>query len=135
MNANLRSPTMCDFAASSEGGDRRTNMSTFSPYARRVCHTTRRELEEAIACISTVYRATFVGTGLALGRKKIPSHIAVRFFSERCTMHKTTFETTVGDLIVALTDETHQQVRDEKITYKLVAYILADLMKNSRRAR
>ena len=50
-------------------------------------------------------------------------------------MHKTTFETTVGDLIVALTDETHQQVRDEKITYKLVAYILADLMKNSQRAR
>ncbi|MGN6717833.1 MAG: hypothetical protein ACTHLX_10620 [Candidatus Binatia bacterium] len=50
-------------------------------------------------------------------------------------MHKTTFETTVGDLIVALTDETHRQVRDEKMTYELVAYILADLMENSRRAR
>ena len=50
-------------------------------------------------------------------------------------MLKTTFETTVGDLIVALTDETHRQERDEKITYELVAYILADLMKNSRRAR
>ena len=50
-------------------------------------------------------------------------------------MHKTTFETTVGDLIVALTDETHRQVRDEKMTYELVAYILADLMKNSQRAR
>jgi hypothetical protein len=50
-------------------------------------------------------------------------------------MLKTTFETTVGDLIVALTDETHRQVRDEKITYELVAYILADLMKNSQRAR
>jgi hypothetical protein len=50
-------------------------------------------------------------------------------------MLKTTFETTVGDLIVALTDETHRQVRDEKMTYELVAYILADLMKNSRRAR
>ncbi|HSC41075.1 MAG: hypothetical protein ACM3N3_01065 [Betaproteobacteria bacterium] len=50
-------------------------------------------------------------------------------------MLKRTFETTVGDLIVALTDETHRQVRDEKITYELVAYILADLMKNSQRAR
>ena len=50
-------------------------------------------------------------------------------------MHKTTFETTVGDLHVALTDETHRQVRDEKMTYELVAYILADLMENSRRAR
>jgi hypothetical protein len=50
-------------------------------------------------------------------------------------MLKTTFETTVGDLIVALTDETHRQVRDEKMTYELVAYILADLMKNSRRSR
>jgi hypothetical protein len=50
-------------------------------------------------------------------------------------MLKRTFETTVGDLIVALTDETHRQVRDEKITYELVAYILAGLMKNSQRAR
>ena len=50
-------------------------------------------------------------------------------------MLKRTFETTVGDLIVALTDETHRQVRDEKITYELVAYILADLMKNSQCAR
>ena len=50
-------------------------------------------------------------------------------------MLKRKFETTVGDLIVALTDETHRQVRDEKITYELVAYILADLMKNSQRAR
>ena len=50
-------------------------------------------------------------------------------------MLKRTFETTVGDLIVALTDETHRQVRDEKITYELVAYILAALMKNSQRAR
>ena len=45
-------------------------------------------------------------------------------------MHKAIVETTVGDLIVAITDETHQQVRDEKITYELVAYILADLTKN-----
>jgi hypothetical protein len=50
-------------------------------------------------------------------------------------MHKAIVETTVGDLIVAITDETHQQVRDEKITYELVAYILADLTKNCRRAR
>jgi hypothetical protein len=48
-------------------------------------------------------------------------------------MHKATLETTLGDLIVALTEETDRQVRDEKMTYQLVAYILADLMKNSRR--
>jgi len=47
-------------------------------------------------------------------------------------MHKATLETTLGDLIVALTEETDRQVRDEKMTYQLVAYILADLMKNSR---
>lgn len=49
-------------------------------------------------------------------------------------MHKTVLETRVGDLIVAITDETHRQVRDEKIAYELVAYILADLTKNCRRA-
>ena len=84
MRRDERKFTLADnvrFRCIERRGDRRTNMSTFSPYARRVCHTTRRELEEAIACISTVYRATFVGTGLALGRKKIPSHIAVGFFS------------------------------------------------------
>ncbi len=50
-------------------------------------------------------------------------------------MDKSTLETTVGDLVVAITDETHRQVCDEKITYELVAYILADLTKNRRRAR
>jgi hypothetical protein len=50
-------------------------------------------------------------------------------------MHNARFETTVGDLIVALTDETNRQVRDEKMTYELVAYMLADIVKNSRRAR
>jgi hypothetical protein len=50
-------------------------------------------------------------------------------------MRNTRFETTVGDLIVALTDETSRQVRDEKMTYELVAYMLADLVKNSQRAR
>lgn len=47
-------------------------------------------------------------------------------------MRNARFETTVGDLIVALTEETNRQVRDEKITYELVAYMLADLVKNSR---
>jgi hypothetical protein len=50
-------------------------------------------------------------------------------------MHNAKIETTVGDLIVALTDETNRQVRDKKMTYELVAYMLADLVKNSRRAR
>jgi hypothetical protein len=49
-------------------------------------------------------------------------------------MHKATLQTTLGDLIVALTDETHRQVRDEKVTYELVAYMLADLVNKRRRS-
>ena len=50
-------------------------------------------------------------------------------------MHKATLQTTLGDLIVALTEETHRQVRDDKVTYELVAYMVADLVTNSRRDR
>lgn len=46
---------------------------------------------------------------------------------------KHTLETTLGDLIVALTEETDRQVRDEKMSYEIVAYILADLMKEPKR--
>ena len=42
-------------------------------------------------------------------------------------------ETTLGDLIVALTDETHQFVADERQTYELVAYLLSERL--SRRSR
>jgi hypothetical protein len=38
-----------------------------------------------------------------------------------------TVETTVGDLIVALTEETNQYIRDEQEAYELVAYLLFDL--------
>lgn len=38
-------------------------------------------------------------------------------------------ETTVGDLIVALTDETQRQFHDDKITYEVVAFMLAGLLK------
>jgi AmiR/NasT family two-component response regulator len=41
----------------------------------------------------------------------------------------TRLETTLGDLIVALTEETDRHLHDEKMTYEVVAYILADLMK------
>jgi len=43
-----------------------------------------------------------------------------------------TIETTLGDLIVALTDETALLVRDEEEANKVVAYILADLLYNSK---
>jgi len=46
---------------------------------------------------------------------------------------KTKFETTLGDLIVALTEETGRHVRDERTTYEVVAYILDDLIDNSNR--
>jgi hypothetical protein len=57
---------------------------------------------------------------------------ACRDFKTRWGM-KHTLETTLGDLIVALTEETDRQVRDEKMSYEIVAYILADLMKEPKR--
>ncbi len=41
------------------------------------------------------------------------------------------WQTTLGDLIVALTDEVDARIRDEKQTYAVVACILADLFKDS----
>lgn len=37
-------------------------------------------------------------------------------------------ETTLGNLIAALMEETSQYVRDEKQAYKIVAFILTDLL-------
>jgi len=45
-------------------------------------------------------------------------------------MTKEIIETTLGDLIVALTDETGQVTDHRQQTYNLVAYILADLFRN-----
>jgi hypothetical protein len=39
---------------------------------------------------------------------------------------------TLGELIVALTDETGRFVQDEEEVYKVVAYIVTDLFWNSR---
>jgi hypothetical protein len=39
---------------------------------------------------------------------------------------------TLGDLIVALTDETSRFVRDEEEVYKVVAYIVSDLLNSAR---
>ena len=40
-------------------------------------------------------------------------------------------ETTIGDLIVALTEETFQFVHDEKEVYKVVAFRLTHLLNRS----
>ena len=40
-------------------------------------------------------------------------------------------ETTLGELIVALTEETSRHVHDEKAANILVAYMLSDLFHNS----
>jgi len=40
-------------------------------------------------------------------------------------------ETTLGDLIVALTEETNRLVRNEKDAHVLVAYMLLDLLNHS----
>ena len=41
-------------------------------------------------------------------------------------------ETTLGDLIVALTEEASRHASDARETYTLVAYILSDLVNNFR---
>ncbi|MBI1994987.1 MAG: hypothetical protein HYU46_09985 [Deltaproteobacteria bacterium] len=41
-------------------------------------------------------------------------------------------ETTLGDLVTALTEETVQLVPDEKLAHTLVAYMLADVLNNWR---
>ena len=45
-------------------------------------------------------------------------------------MNKTVVETTLGALIVALTDETVRATHDRKKAYNLVAYLLADLLRH-----
>lgn len=40
-------------------------------------------------------------------------------------------DTTLGELIAALTDETIQVVPDEKLAHTLVAYMLAEIFNNS----
>jgi hypothetical protein len=41
-------------------------------------------------------------------------------------------ETTLGNLIAALLEETTRYVRDEKQAYKIVAFILTELLNHSR---
>jgi len=41
-----------------------------------------------------------------------------------------TEQTTLGDLIVALTDETGRFIRDENEIYEVVAFIVSDLYKS-----
>ena len=43
-------------------------------------------------------------------------------------MKSTALETTLGDLIVALTDDATRSLHDEKAAYQVVAYILSDLL-------
>jgi hypothetical protein len=42
-----------------------------------------------------------------------------------------TFETTIGDLVEALTEETSRYVRDGKEACKVVAFALTELLANS----
>lgn len=46
-------------------------------------------------------------------------------------MEQDPLETTLGDFIVALTEETSRFVRDEREAYKIVAFILTDLLRHS----
>ena len=42
-------------------------------------------------------------------------------------------ETTLGDLVVALTEETGRHVHNEKMTYEVVAYIVSNFLNRSNR--
>jgi hypothetical protein len=42
-----------------------------------------------------------------------------------------TFETTIGDLVLALTEETSQYVRDENEACKVAAFMLTHLLNES----
>lgn len=46
-------------------------------------------------------------------------------------MEQESLETTLGDLIAVLTEETVRLVRDEKEAYKVVAFILTDLLRHT----
>jgi len=59
--------------------------------------------------------------------------LAVAIIGRRLTVERTEIlETTLGDLIVAITEEASQYARDTRETYTLVAYILSDLLNNFR---
>jgi hypothetical protein len=42
---------------------------------------------------------------------------------------------TLGDLIVALTQETRRYVRDEEEVYRLVAYMVTDILNRSEKSK
>ena len=44
-------------------------------------------------------------------------------------MKNQTLKTTLGDLIVALTDAAARSIPDERMAYSVVAYILSDLLR------
>jgi AmiR/NasT family two-component response regulator len=71
--------------------------------------------------------------GTVVKRKKWSKiyRIGERFFAtkEVDMSRQAKLETTVGDLVVALTDETQRQFHDERITYEVVAFMLAGLLK------
>ncbi len=50
---------------------------------------------------------------------------------ENASSRGKTLKTTLGDLILALTEETTRLVRDEKEACKLVAVMLVDLLNHS----
>jgi len=46
-------------------------------------------------------------------------------------MKSQALETTLGDLIVALTDAAARSIPDERTAYSVVAYILSDLLRQA----
>jgi len=62
---------------------------------------------------------------MASGKTEIPEERGKKM------ARRENLDTTLGDLIVALTEETSRFVHDEREIYKVVAYILSDLVYES----
>lgn len=63
---------------------------------------------------------------------EVSSHPSRRRFVERAVRRRRVIRTTLGELIVALTDEVMPFVREPSALYPLVSYIFTDLLARHR---
>ena len=79
--------------------------------------------------LSRLKRCPALGKGLAAGCRVVTASEDLKYREGRIFMEREeALETTLGDLIVALTDETAQSIRNDQEIYKVVAFALADLL-------
>ena len=64
---------------------------------------------------------------------EVSMHLSRRRFVERAVRRRRVIRTTLGDLIVALTDEVMPYVREPSALYPVVSYIFNDVLARHRR--